>query len=174
MNNLERVASKVMAEKVPEKTVPPTPVSPDEETKRIEAPAPKEPEEVKPDLPEQVKRTQKLIEAIHAGRELRGSLVAAKLRRGVEVENELRLAEKDRDERLFGARRVHEEEVIQAGKLRDFRVNVIESAFDVLTEQRQTELAGRGEEIAKLDKRLEQLCKQLDTELAKMGAKVPA
>ena len=179
MNDLERVANMVMAKKVPEKIVE------REEDKanarEVLAAAgpieePKKPVEAPPDLPEPVKRTQKLIEALHEGHELRKRQVAAKLRRGVEIENELRQAQKDRDERLFGARKIHEEEVIEAGKLRDFRCNVIESAFDALTEQRSQELAARGDEISKLDKTLEQLRKQLDAEIRKLDPerKVPA
>ena len=140
-------------------------VKADDETKKIEA---KPAEEVGPALPEPVKRTQKLIEALHEGHELRKRLIAAKLRRGVEIDNEIQQATRDRTERLTVVEKIHETEVFDAGKLRDRRRAVIEGAHDDLVETRMEELAARGKEVDRLELRLEQLRKQLDAELGKL------
>lgn len=126
----------------------------DVETKKLEKPK-KEPE--KPMLPEQVLRSQKLIEAIHQRRELRATLVAVKLRRSVEIENELRQAAKDRDARL---------EAVEAKAREDLAA--IAGAFEDLGQERAGELNVRDLEISKLDTSLEQLRKQLDAELGKL------
>lgn len=125
---------------------------------------------------EGLKRTQKILESIELRRLELKRAVADKLRRGVEIDNEIRQATKDRSERIMVVEKIHETEVIDAGKLRDFRRNVIESAHDDLVEQRMTELAGRGDEISKLEHSLGQLRKQFDAEMGKLDPdrKVPA
>jgi len=141
------------------------PVKADEETKKIEAPAKAKKEEpLPPDLPEDVKRPQKLIEAIHMRREMRARFVAEKLRRGVEIENELRQAEKDRNARL---------DAVEAHA--KAQLDAIAAAYQDLGRERKAELDARDTQIEKVDLSLEQLCKQLDAELAKLtGRKVSA
>ncbi len=135
---------------------------------------PPSPPPARPPLSEAVKRTQRLIEQIELGNQDRARLTADKLRRGVEIEGELRQAKKDLEERLKAVLRIHSEEVIQADVLRNARYDILEGAFEDLGSQRAGELSARGLELSKLDTRLEQLRKQLDAELGKMGAKVTA
>jgi SMC interacting uncharacterized protein involved in chromosome segregation len=124
-----------------------------------EAPAPASAPEPKPDyVPStQVKNTQKLLEMIELRKHVRIRLVADKNRRGVEIEGEMRQAAKDRDARL---------DAVEA-KARD-QLAAISEAFQDLERERASELNIRDLEIAKLDKSLEQLRKQLNAELAKV------
>lgn len=134
------------------------------ETKKLEKPKSLEErkqEEVQklkaPELPEQVKRINGIVASIHGRRELRAFLIADKNRRGVEVENELRQAAKDRSARL---------EAVEAKAREDMAA--IAGAFDVLTTERAGEFAARDLQISKVDITLEQLRKQLDVELGKL------
>jgi hypothetical protein len=122
----------------------------------VEAPPPPAPAKPDYDPSEAVKRAQKVIETIARRKVERARLVADKLRRGVEVENELRQAMKDRDARL---------EAVEA-KARE-QLAAIAEAFGDLDQERRVELTLRDEEVSKLDRTLEQLGKQLQAEIAK-------
>jgi hypothetical protein len=124
-----------------------------------EVPAPAPAPEPKPDyVPStQVKNTQKLLEMIELRKHVRIRLVADKNRRGVEIQSEMRQAAKDRDARL---------DAVEA-KARE-QLAAISEAFQDLERERASELNIRDLEIAKLDKSLEQLRKQLQAELAKV------
>lgn len=143
----------------------------------VTPPPPKEqkaPEPEGPKLSEQVLRTQKLVQAIDQRIQDRARLVSQKLRRGVEIENELRQAEKDRDSRLEAVEQVYQAEITEAEHLRGARRDVLKSAFQDLAREREREIMGRQAEINHLDLSLEQIRKQLDAELLKLdpGRKV--
>lgn len=121
-----------------------------------EAP-PKEPAPPKYSPSDQVKQTQKLLEQIEQRKQERARVLADKLRRGVEIEGELRQASKDRDAR----------QVAVKAKARE-QLEAIEAAYQDLEHERASELNLRDLEISKLDRSLEQLGKQLQAELAKV------
>jgi hypothetical protein len=157
-DQVEQVADRIM------ESIGPPEGQADVETKKLEKPKTLEErkrEEVEklkaPDVPEQVKRTQGIIAAIHQRLELRARFVADKLRRSVEIEAELRQAAKDRDARLDAVEAAARE-----------RLAAIAGAFDDLGHERAGELNVRDLEITKLDTSLAQLRKQLDAELGKL------
>lgn len=104
-----------------------------------------------------VKGAQRTLESIEKRKRIRALMIAERLRRGVEIEGELRQAAKDRDARL---------EAVEAKARQELAA--ISEAFQDLSGQRAIELNVRENEIAKLESSLVQLRKQLDAELGKL------
>ncbi len=123
----------------------------------VEVPPPPAPPKPEYEPSDTVKGAQRTLESIEKRKRIRALMIAEKLRRGVEIEGELRQAAKDRDARL---------EAVEAKARQELAA--ISEAFQDLAGQRAIELNVRENEIAKLDSSLVQLRKQLDAELGKL------
>lgn len=121
------------------------------------------------ELGEEAKRAQRIIEGIERRRQERARLVGDRLRRGVEIETELRQAWKDRDVRCQAVEEIHLAEVEESARLRVARLDLLRGSYQDLADLRATEVLCREQEIAKLDVSLTQLGKQLEAELRKLN-----